>query len=170
MSKLLQSILLLSAALASQSLSAAVPGERLARILENAEWDLGAGLAGFQYQIYPGSRAVNSFVLPVPYLTFKSPLLEIDRGITGFLYSSDKLVVDISADFALPVNSSKSRVRQGMPDLDAVLQLGPSLEFLLGDTSTEPDIRFELPFRIALATDLEKTNNLGWLVEPRLLG
>lgn len=136
-------------------------------VFDDAVWDLGVGPGGFGYQLYPGSRDTDAFVLPMPYLTFRSPLLEIDRGVKGLLYRSDGIELDISADFALPVDSEDSDARRGMQDLDAVLQLGPSLEFIV-DASPQRHIRLELPARMALASDLADTRNLGWLLEPRV--
>lgn len=136
-------------------------------VWKDAVWDLGVGAGGFIYNLYPGSADTDSFVVPLPYFTYTSPVIEIDRGITGFLYQSDSLEVDISADFALPVNSRKSGARQGMPNLDAVLQLGPSLEWLLSDRRANVDARFELPLRIAVSSDLQNVKQQGWLLEPR---
>ncbi|MCK4704760.1 MAG: MipA/OmpV family protein, partial [Gammaproteobacteria bacterium] len=86
----------------------------------------------------------------------------------GFLFKSDSVVLDISADFGIPVDSDDSSVRIGMPDLDAVLQLGPSLEFLLTELRRDKiDVRFELPLRAAIASDIKHTSNEGWIMEPR---
>lgn len=134
----------------------------------NIEWDLGLGGGIFNYQLYPGAVSSNTLVIPVPYFTFRSPRLEIDRGIKGFLYSSERFALDVSADFALPADSEDTRARQGMPDLDFMVQLGPSLEFLLNDAARNYfDVRFEIPVRAAFATDLSDVKNSGYLLEPR---
>jgi outer membrane scaffolding protein for murein synthesis (MipA/OmpV family) len=132
------------------------------------EWTLGLGAGVFDYNLYPGSKATNRFVIPAPYFTFRSPKLEIDRGIKGFLYQYESVVLDISADFALPADSDDTLVRKGMPDLDFMVQLGPSLEFLLNDSSKSYfDIRFELPVRAAFVTDVSYLHNIGYILEPR---
>jgi MipA family protein len=135
---------------------------------ENVEWALGLGLGAFEYNLYPGSKQTNGFVLPAPYFTYRSERFEVDRGIKSFIYHSNVIVIDISADFLLPVDSDDSAVRKGMPDLDFMLQIGPSLEFKLNDSSKEYfDIRFELPLRAAFATDIHSAENIGYLIEPR---
>ncbi len=132
------------------------------------EWQLGAGLAALSLDLYPGSSEKKLYVFPIPYFTLVSELLEIDRGIRGFLFKSDDVILDISADFGISVDSDDSQVRMGMPDLDFVLQVGPSLEFLLTDLRRDKlDVRFELPLRIAIASDIKHTSNEGWLMEPR---
>ena len=132
------------------------------------EWTMGAGIGVFDYHLYPGAKETSRLILPVPYFTFRSPKFEIDRGIKSFLYHSEKIVIDISADFGLPVDSDDTQARKGMPDLDFMLQLGPSIEFLLNNKSTNYfDVRFEIPVRVAYATDFHSAENIGYLVEPR---
>jgi len=128
---------------------------------------MGIGLGMFNYNLYAGAKETNNLLLPVPYFTFKSPRFEIDRGIKSFLYHSKTMALDISADFGLPVDSDDTQARKGMPDLDFVLQAGPSLEFLLTDKNYF-DIRFEVPLRVAYALDFKHAENIGYLLEPRL--
>jgi len=117
--------------------------------------------------LYPGAKETNRILFPVPYFTFKSPHFEIDRGIKSFLYHSETMVLDISADFGLPVDSEDTQARKGMPDLDFMLQVGPSLEFLITNKSYF-DIRFEVPVRVAYVLNLKQAENIGYLIEPRL--
>jgi len=135
---------------------------------ERIEWTLGLGAGVFDYNLYPGAKATNRLVLPVPYFTFRSDRFEIDRGIKSFLYNSETIVLDISADFGLPADSDDTQARKGMPDLDFMVQLGPSLEFLLNDKDKNYfDVRFEIPVRVAYVTDFNSADNIGYLVEPR---
>lgn len=131
-------------------------------------WDMGAGMAVFNMHLYPGSADSINYVLPLPYFTLLSKKLEIDKGIRGFLFESEHVVLDVSADIGVPVDSDDSQVRAGMPDLDAVVQIGPSLEFLLTQARKERvNVRFELPLRAVLASDLKHSSHEGWLLEPR---
>ena len=133
------------------------------------QWNMGLGLGIFEYHLYPGAENTKRILLPAPYFTFRSPKFEIDRGIKGFLYHSQNMVVDISADFGLPVDSDDTLMRKNMPDLDFMLQLGPSLEFLLNDKNKNYfDLRFEVPLRVALVSDFRDVENIGYLLEPRL--
>lgn len=130
------------------------------------EWSMGIGLGAFNYNHYPGAKKTNNLFFPTPYFTFKSPRFEIDRGIKSFLYHSKTIVLNISADFGLPVDSDETQARKGMPDLDLMIQVGPSLEFLLSDKNYF-DIRFEVPLRVAYALDFKQAENIGYLIEPR---
>jgi outer membrane protein len=132
------------------------------------EWDIGLGLGYFNYQLYPGAKNTNHFVIPAPYFVYRSPVFEIDRGIKSFLYDSEQIVLDISADFGLPVDSDDTQMRQGMPDLDLVLQAGFSLEFLLNGRNNYFDTRFELPLRTVFSVSPDNFENIGYVFEPRL--
>jgi outer membrane protein len=150
------------------SCPAVVAGEVKTEDDENVVWALGLGLGAFEYNLYPGSKQTKRFVLPAPYFTYRSERFEVDRGIKSFLYHSNVIVIDISADFLLPVDSDDSAVRKGMPDLDFMMQLGPSLEFKLNaEHKNYFDIRFELPLRAAFVTDIHSLENIGYLIEPR---
>jgi len=136
--------------------------------LVRPQWDMGIGAGAFRYHLYPGAKQTADLVLPAPYFTYRSPVFEIDRGIRGFLYRSATTVLDISADFGLPVDSDDTVARKGMPDLDLMLQIGPSIEFLLNDARRSYfDIRFEVPIRLAFVSDLRYVDSIGYLIEPR---
>lgn len=137
---------------------------------QKTQWELGAGVGVLDFRLYPGSHQSKTYVLPLPYFTLRSKYLEIDRGIRGLLPSNSDWYLDISADFGLPVDSDDSLIRTGMPDLDAIIQIGPSLEYsLYGGRDKAREFRLELPLRTAISVDIDKLSNEGWLIEPRLV-
>ena len=132
-------------------------------------WELGAGLTDINLPLYPGSEDNKNYLIPFPYLRIKSKYFEIDEGIRGFFYQSPDFRFNISADLGVPVNSDDSRIRNGMPDLNTVLQIGPSLEMIFaGGRKHFFEFRLELPVRIAIATDIKNTDYIGWIAEPRI--
>lgn len=134
----------------------------------SAQWAMGAGLGIFDFNLYPGARQTRKIILPVPYFTYRSKKFEVDRGIKSFLYHSEEIVLDISMDFGLSVDSDDTQARVGMPDLNFTLQVGPSIEFLLNDRKVDYfDVRFEIPLRVAIETGFPDINNIGYVVEPR---
>ena len=137
--------------------------------IDKTEWTMGVGLGVFDYHLYPGAKKTNRLILPVPYFIFSSPKFEVGSGKKSFLYNSKTFVIDISADFGLPVDSDDTEARQGMPDLDFTLQFGPSVELLLNDKNTNYfDTRFEVPVRVAYAIGVSGVEQTGYLVEPRI--
>ena len=138
-------------------------------IADKLLWELGASLNAIEAPMYAGSRQSRQFLLPLPYLKLRHPLLEIDQGVRAFVFKNPRLNLNISADLGLPVSSKNSRLREAMPDLKTVLQIGPSLEFsLLGQHNSPSELRFDLPLRLALASDIKQTQAIGWIIEPRL--
>lgn len=136
---------------------------------ESAEWELGVGLTTLDINFYPGSSQRKTYVLPIPYIFYRSERLSIDDGIDATLFRTNRTRFNLSADFGVPVNSKDSDVRAGMPDIDLVLQAGPSLEITLaGGRFQASHLRLEIPLRAAIATDFGSAEAVGWTSEPRL--
>jgi outer membrane scaffolding protein for murein synthesis (MipA/OmpV family) len=133
-------------------------------------WEAGVGLVGTHLPLYPGSSQDAGYLIPFPYLRLESKYLDIDQGIESRIFRSNKVRVSLSGGLGVPVNSAESRAREGMPDLDLVLQVGPSLDVILNSRHDGArEFRLELPVRLAVATDFSSTRNTGWLFEPRLV-
>ena len=134
-----------------------------------SEWELGIGLAALDIPFYPGSSQSDSYVFPLPYFLYRSENLKIENGLEATLFRTPRTRFNLSADFAVPVNSQDSTSRMGMPDLNLVIQLGPSLEITLAGGRFKPShTRLDLPVRAAIETDLGSAESVGWIFEPRL--
>ncbi len=132
-------------------------------------WELGAGATAVNTPLYAGSNDDISFILPFPFFRVKSDHFEVDDGIRGFLFETPKYRFNVSAGFGVPVNSDDSDARQGMPDLNAIVQIGPSFEIVFSGGRRKPhEFRLELPIRAAIATDLSSAESAGVIFEPRL--
>ena len=145
------------------------PGSTAQDFTEGMVWELGAGVLGLNLPQYPGSSDNTAYVIPFPYLRLESKYLDVDRGIQGKLLHTSRLRFSVSGDLGVPVKSDDDTVRRGMPDLDLVLQLGPSLDVIFNANKPKRrEFRLELPLRLAIASDGHSTRNTGWLFEPRL--
>ena len=159
--KCFRSILLLAVCLFSQ-------GE-LAVARELPLWEAGIGLFPGTFPAYRGSDDQQSYLLPFPYLVYRGEFLSIDRdGMRARLFDSDRLEINVSVSGAIPVDSDESDVRNGMPDLDPVLEVGPSLNVLLDRPSEKSTLKLKLPVRSVIATDLSSTGQAGWIFHPHL--
>ena len=126
-------------------------------------WELGVAGGLLQIPHYVGSDQNYTLPLAVPYLIYRGDVLKADRqGIRGELFKSDSLSLDIGFSFGLPVKS-RNRARQGMPDLHLTGEIGPRLNWQLGESQSGTQYSFHLPIRHA--RDIKNTS-LGWLVEP----
>lgn len=146
---------------------AAVTGARAEQL---PLWEAGAGVTFLSFPDYRGSNERRSWVLPFPYLVYRGEFLKADeRRVRGLFFKTDRLELDASVNGTVPVKSSENNARQGMPDLDATLEFGPSLNITLSrsaDRKTQLELR--LPVRAAIASDFSRVDFAGWVFEPSL--
>lgn len=133
-------------------------------------WEVGAGLVGLSLPNYRGSDERQAYVLPMPYLIYRGEVLRMDRdGLRGLLFDSERLEVNVSLNGSLPVNSEDDPVRQGMSDLDPTVELGPTVNVRLWQST---DRRMRLHARAPLRTAVTLSSSpgqIGWLFSPNLL-
>lgn len=128
------------------------------------EYKLGAGVLFASQPHYPGADQAKLLVLPLPFFTYQSERLNIDRqGATGLLTQGEGWTLNLSLSGSLPVNSSDNRLRQGMSSLDWVGEAGPALDIQINDAWL---IRF--PLRLAVAGDFQRLHAIGQRFEPEL--
>ena len=134
------------------------------------KWEIGAGLAAIDSPIYRGANERRSYLLPIPYFVYRSETFQINReSVRGLIFHKDRLEMDVSVNGSVPAKSKDSIERQGMPDLNPALEIGPSLNVHLyysEDKKTNFDMR--MPLRSVTATDLKHFQNVGWLFQPQL--
>ena len=133
-------------------------------------WEMGGGLIYVNMRSYPGSHHTKSYLLPTPIFHYNGKYLKIDQdSVSTPIFKSDRIHVKLSADGTPPVDSSDIEIRDQMPDLDATLQMGPSIEFRLDRNLQQPRRwTFKLPLRLSIATDLSHVDDRGWLLNPKL--
>lgn len=137
---------------------------------EKPLWELGFGVGPLVSPDYRGSDESQVYVLPIPYIVYRGDVLKVDRrGVYSRLYESGPVVLDISADAGVPVDSSKNRARHNMPDLDTSFEVGPSLEICLWRRCDgERKLQFRMPVRAMFTTDFGTIESRGGLVNPHL--
>ena len=130
---------------------------------------LGVGIAAVDYPHYPGSPQSDTLVAPLPYLEYEGDWLSIDRdGIQASLFKSERAKLDISVSGSLPVNNDDDILREGMNDLELILEVGPELELKLAQWGNNT-LELHLPLRAAL--ELDPSNGIepvGWVFDPRV--
>jgi outer membrane scaffolding protein for murein synthesis (MipA/OmpV family) len=136
---------------------------------EKPLWELGAGISALSFPDYRGSDESSLYAIPFPYFVYRGTFLKADRnGIRGTFFDSDRIELNLSVGASLPVNSDDNQARQGMPDLQPTLELGPSLDLNLWRT---PDRRTRLDLRLPVRTAVtvkDGMRDIGWVFSPRL--
>lgn len=132
------------------------------------EWEIGAGFAAIDFPMYRGSNERKSFLLPIPYFVYRGETLQINRErVRGLIFKSDAVELDVSVNGSVPAKGAVAR--QGMPDLDPTLEVGPSLNvhfYQSADKRTLFDLR--MPLRGVIASDFKHVQAVGWLFQPQL--
>jgi outer membrane protein len=132
------------------------------------EWEIGAGLAAIDFPMYRGSNERRSYLLPIPYFVYRGESLQVNRErVRGLIFKRDTVEMDISVNGSVPAKGSVAR--QGMPDLNPTLEIGPSLNVHLlysGDKKNTFDLR--MPLRGVIASDFKHVQAVGWLFQPQL--
>jgi outer membrane protein len=146
------------------ALAAALP----ARAEELPLWELGFGAAAISFPSYRGSSRQRTYVLPVPAFAYRGEILQVDREkLRGLLFRSEDVEVELSVNGSVPVKSGDVAVREGMPDLDPTLELGPSVNIRLAH-SPRRTLRLRLPVRAQVASDFHSVRDVGLLANPNL--
>ena len=138
---------------------------------EKPLWELGAGLLFLQMPDYRGSDENRRYLLPYPYFVYRGDILRVERErISGRIFETDRLLLDISLNGNVPVNSSENPDRRGMADLDPTFEIGPSLNVtLLENRQDHYKLKLTLPIRAAFSTDFSSVRHEGWVFHPRLV-
>ena len=112
-------------------------------------WEAGAGFTVLEFPDYRGSSQSRAYVLPFPYLVYRGEFLRQDRnGLRGIFFRNDRFDLNLSAGASLPVDSSKNHAREGMPDLRASVEFGPSLDVRLWEAANHrARVELRMPLR-----------------------
>jgi outer membrane protein len=131
-------------------------------------WETGAGFAYIDFPHYRGSDERESYLLPMPYVVYHGDILKVDRArVRGMLYHTDKIELDVSLNGSVPVKNDGAR--QGMPNLDPTLEIGPSLNISMYRSETDrAQVELRLPVRSVISSDLSYLRDVGWIFQPLL--
>jgi len=131
-------------------------------------WEAGVGVVALHNPHYLGSSQASSHLLPLPYFIYRGKTVRADRdGVRGRIYDSEKLDIRLSLSGSLPVDSSDNDARQGMDDLDWILEIGPTLQYQLYKSDKQL-LRADWPLRAAFSMGDPLLRHQGWISNPRL--
>ena len=130
-------------------------------------WEAGVGVGATTLPHYRGSNQSRTWVLPVPYLVYRGESLKVDddrrlRGLFG-----EGVELEVSLNGSPPAKSNDAR--RDMPDLDATLEIGPSLNVALFRSKNRAEkLELRLPVRAVIASDFSHFKHVGWIFQPNL--
>lgn len=129
-------------------------------------WEAGAGVAAISFPDYRGAAHRRSYLLPVPVFVYRGSVFQVDREkVRGLLIKSERVELDVSINGTVPIRSDGNTAREGMPDLDPTLEIGPSLTVSLAATE-RAKLTLRLPLRAVIASDFRSIHSAGVLANP----
>ncbi len=133
------------------------------------QWELGAGIAGLMLPDYRGSDEVHNYLLPVPYIIYRLDWLKADQtGVHSKLLHWERAEVNLSLGATPPVRSKNNRAREGMSDLDPMVEFGPSLDIhLWRDDGRRFKLDVRTPVRVAFTIE-SQPRDVGVSLSPTL--
>lgn len=135
-------------------------------------WEGGVALVSARVPAYPGADQYNHLTLPFPSFFYRGDLLRADEegGMRGRFFKNDTFEINLSIGGSLPASSDDNGARQGMPDLNTMVELGPGLLATLWQKRGKQSFKLgiNIPLRSAIAVDLSSVKERGLVFNPLL--
>lgn len=143
--------------------------ESSAQTQEKPLWEFGAGIGAITFPDYRGADEHRVYPIPLPYAVYRGKLWKTDReGVRGELWDRKLSELSISLSGSIPVDSDDNDARRGMPDLKPTLEIGPSLDVHLWQSS-DASIKVDLILPLRVPVTIESSPQfIGLMFAPKL--
>lgn len=135
---------------------------------QRPQWEIGLGAAALYLPDYRGSDQSRGYLYPLPYVRYRGERLRLDdrHGLASLLLlDTDRIELDVSLNASQPAPSDRNTARQGMPDLDPTLEIGPLVKVKLWENAGRSrELSLQLPVRAAFT--LPSPEFIGWVFNP----
>lgn len=132
--------------------------------------EFGVAGGGGWLPAYPASDQNRWRGLVVPYLIYRGTIFRADdSGLRARTNLADGVELSVSASGGVNASSNDITVRQGMPDLEWLGEIGPTLRFTLwrGQEEASPArIVLDTPVRAVFSTDWSSISFRGFTFAP----
>jgi outer membrane protein len=91
-----------------------------------------------------------------------------NQGARARLFNSDNFLLDMSVGGAFPANSDENKARDGMDDLDWLLQAGPRVSWRFFNDKDMGELLFRFEIQYTISTNFEHTQHRGFRYAPTL--
>ena len=127
--------------------------------------ELGLGLGYVTLPDYPGSKHVQNWLLPLPYINYQSPHISLTRDALAWqLNHPGPWDISLSMSGLPPTHRKHTQAVSNIDTkLDATIEIGPSLIYAI-----TPQWQAEFAVRQVVATDLAHWQNTGWRLNPKI--
>lgn len=95
-------------------------------------WEIALGGYGRYGPAYPASDEYQTDVIPLPFPIYRGKILRVgderDKPVRTRIFRRDRIKLDLDFGLNLPVDSDDIDEREGLPDLDLLVEAGPELQ------------------------------------------
>ena len=137
-------------------------------------WEAGVGGGVAEVPNYPASGERNRVALALPYAIYRGDIFRVggQGGARAVFVENDKFELDISLSGAFAADSDDGTVREGMPELDYMFEVGPQLIYKIKDFSFNAGgnarLNAQIHTRAVFSTDFGRLDARGYVFEPTL--
>jgi MipA family protein len=118
---------------------------------------------------YPGANQAHIKYLALPFITYRGETIKSDlEGVKADVVKKTKVAVDASLSGSLPTSSKDNDARAGMPNLDTMIEVGPSA-YVLIPAGERDQFRIQAPLRAVYSTDFKRWVDRGFIFAPGFL-
>lgn len=132
-------------------------------------WEIGVAGGGAYVPDYPAASHSQLTGIALPYAIYRGEFLRADQdGVRSEVDLSNRLEFQLSVDASFSADSEDNDERRGLPDLDYLVELGPSLEYRLWSQGAQ-SLTAVAQARAAFAVNLDRFDYVGIAVEPQVI-
>lgn len=116
-------------------------------------WEFGVVGIGAYLPHYRGSDEYQAYAFPLPYFLYRGKYVKANRdGVRGIFWRNKRFETDISLSGNPPV-SDDNEAREGMPELDGLVEIGPALRYYFHEYGERDSFFVEATVRAAFSFD-----------------
>ncbi len=136
-------------------------------------WEFGLAAAALSAPAYPSSASRSERQFLVPWFVYRGDKVRLqDGGAKLIALENDRVTIDVSVAGSLNANSQDAPLRNGMPDLDYLLEIGPKVDVRLFDQMLAGGQRrmvsWSTALRAAISTDFQSAKSRGAVLGTQL--
>ena len=114
-------------------------------------WEAGAFAGGLSAPAYPASEDRSRNALVLPFFIYRGEILHADQsGVGAHLVEQEKFALEMDFSGSPPVGSDSIPLRQGMPDLAPLLEVGPRVKLQIARPAPGHSVYAEFPLRYVI--------------------
>ena len=135
-------------------------------------WEFGVGGATVEVANYPSSSQRNFIAAAAPYVVYRGDIFRVGdgNGARAVVIDNNNFELGLSFGGAFSADSEDGTIREGMPELDFLLEVGPQAIYKIKDYNFKNGgnarLKARLQMRAAFSTDFSTIGSRGFVLNP----